>query len=79
MKGIDDVENKIPDISILVTTTVLNTKIGEAENKIPDFSGLVKRTDCDGKISDIRSFYKISDILLLLIIINLLLKYLIQN
>ena len=62
-----------------MTTTVLNTKIGEAENKIPDFSGLVKKTDCDGKISDIRSFYKISGILLLLIIINLLLKYLIQN
>ena len=27
---------KIPDMSGLVTTTVLNTKIGEAEHKIPD-------------------------------------------
>ena len=29
---------KIPDTSGLVTTTVLNTKIGEVENKIPDNS-----------------------------------------
>ena len=33
---ISEVENKIPDTSSLVTTTVLNTKIGEAENRIPD-------------------------------------------
>ena len=32
---ISKVENKIPDISSLVTTTVLNIKI-EVENKIPD-------------------------------------------
>ena len=38
----DDVDNKILDISNLVTTTVLNIKIGEVENKIPDFCGLVK-------------------------------------
>ena len=40
-KKVGDVENKIPDISGLVTTTVLNTKTGEVENKIPDTSGLV--------------------------------------
>ena len=33
---ISKVENKIPNISSLVTTTVLNTKISEVENKIPD-------------------------------------------
>ena len=31
-----DVENKLPDITGLVTTAVLNTEISEAENKIPD-------------------------------------------
>ena len=35
---------KVHDISDLVTTTVLNTKIGKVENKILDFSGLVKET-----------------------------------
>ena len=33
---ISEVENKIPDTSSLLTSTVLNTKIGEVENKIPD-------------------------------------------
>ena len=35
-KIIADVDEKIPDTSSLVTTTVLNTKINEAENKIPN-------------------------------------------
>ena len=33
---IEDVDKKIPDTSNLVTTTVLNTKIGGVENKTPD-------------------------------------------
>ena len=33
-KKIGDVRKKIPDTSGLVTTTVLNTKIGEVENKL---------------------------------------------
>ena len=33
---ISEVENKIPNTSNLVTTTVLNTKISEVENKIPN-------------------------------------------
>ena len=45
---------KIPDTSGLVTTTVLNTKIGEVENKIPVVRGLVKKTDYDAKIKDIK-------------------------
>ena len=35
---ISEVENKVPNTSSLVTTTVLNTKISEVENKIPDNS-----------------------------------------
>ena len=33
---ISETENKIQDISSLVTSTVLNTKISEVENKILD-------------------------------------------
>ena len=33
---ISKIENKIPDKSSSVTTTVLNTKISEVENKCPD-------------------------------------------
>ena len=45
--------NKITNANGLVTTTVLNTKIGEVEIKIPDISGLVKKKDYNAKISDI--------------------------
>ena len=44
---------KIPDVSGLVTTTVLNTKIEEVVNIILDVSGLVMKTDYNAKISDI--------------------------
>ena len=43
---------KIPDVSGLVITTVLNTKTKEVGNKILD-----KKTDYDGKISDIEKKY----------------------
>ena len=43
----------MPDVSGLLTTTVLNTKISEVENKIPNVSGLVKKSDFHAKISDI--------------------------
>ena len=58
-------DQKILDVSGLVTKTVLNTKIKEADNKIPDVIGLVKKTDYDAKILDIEKKY-----LLILIIIN---------
>ena len=51
---------KTPDISALVTTTVLNTKIGEVENNIPNFSGLVTTVILNTKIVDIEN--KIPDI-----------------
>ena len=41
----------MPDKSGLVTTTVLDTNIGEVENKIPNASGLAMKTDYDAKIS----------------------------
>ena len=45
----EEVGNKIPDISGLVTAVVLNIKIGEFDNKIPEVSGLVKKTDYSRK------------------------------
>ena len=45
-----------------MTTTVLNTKIGEFNNKIPSVSGLVTKTDYNTKISDIKAkYFTISD------------------
>ena len=38
---ISEVENKIPDISSLATTTVPNTKVSEVENNIPDNSKFI--------------------------------------
>ena len=37
------VENKIPDVSILVKKTDFNTEVTEIEGKIPDVSSLVKK------------------------------------
>ena len=39
-KKIRDVDNKTPDVSGLVTTSVLNAEVGEVESKISD----VKKT-----------------------------------
>ena len=52
---IGEVENKIPNVSGLVITTVIYTIIGEVDNKIPNVSGLVKKTVYNVKISDIES------------------------
>ena len=49
-KKIDVLIKKIPDVSDLATTTVLNTKIGEVENRILVVSGVVKS---NAKVSDI--------------------------
>ena len=62
-KQIGEVQNKIPDVSGLVTTTVFITKIGEVETKIPN---LVEKVNYDAKTLDIER-----NTLLLLIIINL--------
>ena len=49
--------NKIPDISGLVTTTVLDTKFKVVDNKISDFSGLARKTDYRTKILEIETKY----------------------
>ena len=48
-------ENKIPDTSSLVTTTVLNTKIIEIDNKISDVSCLVTASALNTRIGEIEN------------------------
>ena len=48
---------KIPDVSGLVTATVLDTKIKEIDNKIHDLSSLFNKTNYDTKISEIEEKY----------------------
>ena len=45
---ISEIENKIPSISSLVTTSAFTA----VKNKIPDVSNLVRKTDYDTKISE---------------------------
>ena len=46
-----ELENKIPDISNLVTKTALTT----AENEITDISSLAKKTDYNTKVTEIQN------------------------
>lgn len=55
-KKIGDINKKIPDISALVTTTVLNTKIN-GENKIPDTGDLVSTTVLNTKVELVKNKY----------------------
>ena len=59
-KKIGDVDKKIPEVTGLVTTTVLDTKIGEVENQIPDTGALVTTTVLDTKIGEVQK--KIPDV-----------------
>ena len=45
----------MPDMSGLVTTTVLNTKLSEAENKMPNASGSMTTTVLNPKISKVEN------------------------
>ena len=56
-KKLEMLIKKIPDISSLVTTAVLDTKIKEVDNEIPNLSGLVKKADYRTKISEIVGKY----------------------
>ena len=56
-KKLEILIKKIPDVSGLVTTTVLNTKISEVKNKIPIVSDLVKKTNYDSKILEMDGKY----------------------
>ena len=53
------VNMRVPDVSCLVATTVLNTKISEVENKILDTSNLVTKTVLNTKIGEVEN--KIAD------------------
>ena len=61
---ISEIENKIPSISGLATTSALTA----VENKIPNVSNLVKKTDYNTKINEIEKKK-----LLIIIMINILL------
>ena len=47
----NEVKNKIPNITNLGTTTAFTA----VENKIPNVSNLVKKTDCNTKINEIEN------------------------
>ena len=49
---VENAENKISDVSILVTNTAFNTKIGEVENKIQDVNRLATDTGFSTKIGE---------------------------
>ena len=51
----EDLENKIPDVSKLVTNIAFNSKIGEIENKIPGVSKLVTNSAFDTKIVEVEN------------------------
>ena len=59
------------DVSGLVITAVLNTKIEEVKNKIPSVSDLVEKTDYNAK-----KYQTLRQIILLLLIIGLEVTYL---
>ena len=46
---------KMPKVSSLVTTTILNAKIGEVESKIPNTKGLVTTTVLNTKIGEVEN------------------------
>ena len=50
----NEVKNKIPNITNLATTTT-TTDLIVVENKIPNVSNLVKNTDHDTEISEIEN------------------------
>ena len=52
-KNIGDVDKKIQDMSGLVITAVLNTKMYEVENKIPDTSSLMTTAVLNTKIGEV--------------------------
>ena len=56
-KNIGNVDKIIADISGLVITTVLNTKINEVKNKIPVVSDLGKKTSYSDEILEIEGKY----------------------
>lgn len=54
----EDVDGKILDVTVLVTRTVLSTKIGEIENEMPDSTGLVVTTVLNTKNGEVERKYQ---------------------
>ena len=54
-KKVKEAENKMPDVSKLVTNNASNTKIGEVENKILDASKWVTNGASDAKIGNVEN------------------------
>ena len=71
----------MPNVSALVTTTVLNTKTGQIGNNIPYISSLVTTAVPNTKIGKVEKKIRVMilNILLLLNSINLRVKYFMQN
>ena len=59
MKNLEMLIKKTLDVSGVVTTTVLNAKIGKIENKIPDISSLVTTTFLMQKSEKLRRKYEV--------------------
>ena len=72
-RKMSEVGSNIPNVSDLVTTAPLITKIGEGDYKFPYVSSFAKKTDYNAKILDTEK-----NTLLLLILINLWVTYLMQ-
>ena len=54
-KKVGNIDQKIPHVSGLTTTTILNTKISEADNKRLDTSCLVTTTVINTKIGEVEN------------------------
>ena len=54
-KTIGDVENKTPNVSCWVNSTVLDTKIGDVEKQISDTNGLVTTACPNTKIGEVEN------------------------
>ena len=52
---IKDIEDKIPDITYLVTNMTLIAKINEAKNKIPSITNLVTNASLNTKINELKN------------------------
>ena len=52
---IKDIEDKIPDITNLVSTTTLNAKINVVKNEIPSIINLVTSNTVNAKINEIKN------------------------
>ena len=59
-KKIGQFENKTPDISVVATTAVLNTKICQVEKKIPDTIGLPTISVLNTKIGQVERKFLIA-------------------